>query len=144
MQCRNHYVWRKQFVIRSQKDSESADSFSKLRDLAHKCENEKDLCNNCQKTWLRGQIVFGVSDNDVCQSVHFQSLFMRGNGSPTKQGGPSAKPETAGSISINFIQSDDMIQLNITPPRGSCGVIVSTLADSSASIDGILAFFYWN
>jgi hypothetical protein len=43
---------------------------------------------------------------------------MKGNGSPTKKGGTSAKPETAGSISINLIQSDDMIQLNITQARG--------------------------
>ncbi len=85
MQCHNRYVWRKLFVIRSQRDSESANSFSKLRDLAQKCENEKDLCNNCQKIWLRGQIVFGVSGNDVCQSIHFQSLFMKGNGSPKKK-----------------------------------------------------------
>ena len=43
---------------------------------------------------------------------------MKGNGSPTKQRGNSEEPETAGIISINLIQSDDMIQLNITQARG--------------------------
>jgi hypothetical protein len=36
-----------------------------------------------------------------------------------------------------YVQSDDMIQLNIKPAGGSCGVIVSTILDSGASIDGI-------
>ena len=62
----NCHVWRQQFASRVQRDSESVENWlGDLRDIARKCEFEKDCCAACQNTRLLGQIVFGVSDDDV-------------------------------------------------------------------------------
>ena len=63
---RNCHVWRQQFASRVQRDSESVENWlGDLRDIARKCEFEKDCCAACQNTRLLGQIVFGVSDDEV-------------------------------------------------------------------------------
>ena len=63
---RNCHVWRQKFSSRVQRDTESADSWlSDLRDLARKCEFEKDCCAACQNTRILGQVVFGVFDDEV-------------------------------------------------------------------------------
>jgi hypothetical protein len=63
---RNCHVWGQKFSSRVQRDTESADSWlSDLRDLARKCEFEKDCCTACQNTRILGQVVFGVFDDEV-------------------------------------------------------------------------------
>jgi hypothetical protein len=53
---RNCHVWRQKFSSRVQRESESADSWiSDLRDLARKCEFEKDCCVACQNTRILGK-----------------------------------------------------------------------------------------
>ncbi len=62
----NCHVWRQQFAYLVQRDSESVENWlGDLRDIARKCEFEKDCCAACQNTRLLGQIVFGVTTRCV-------------------------------------------------------------------------------
>ena len=80
---------------------------------------------------------FGKECNSCHKTGHFQSVCARGSGS-------REKTETAGSISINSISADDMVQVSISPVGGSSTVVLSALPDSGASIDGIPAGMYWD
>ncbi len=63
---RNCHVWCLKFSSRVQRGTESADSWlSDLRDLARKCEFEKDCCAAWQNTRVLGQVVFCVFDDEV-------------------------------------------------------------------------------
>ncbi|KZS19676.1 Uncharacterized protein APZ42_013836 [Daphnia magna] len=54
-----------------------------------------------------------------------------------------SKPETAGSITIQSIVPDDMVQLGVSPACNIPTIFIRVLPDSSASIDAIPAAMFW-
>lgn len=104
-------------------------------------------CWNCGASRRHAKEAYPAFEKEyhAChQSGHFQSVCTKGNGPTAKHGSPTTKPETVGSISVHSNQSNDMVQLTITPVGGTDAEIVSTLPDSGASIDGIPAGLCWN
>ncbi|KRZ02708.1 hypothetical protein T11_15687 [Trichinella zimbabwensis] len=62
----NRHVWGQKLTNRKQYANESTDDcLSDLRDIASKCEFAADCCGDCETTWLLGQVVFGVNNDDV-------------------------------------------------------------------------------
>jgi hypothetical protein len=241
---RNCHVWRQKFSSRAQRDTESADSWlSDLRDLARKCEFEKDCCAACQNTRILGQVVFGVFDDEVRRKLLEQgatltldialttlrtavatrlqaSTIKQGGAAPVHQlktptakppmgkpaiqhrdqqrGRPAArwhppgtkpygcwncgsasrhakedcpafgkeclgchktghfqavctqggsstpKPEMAGSITIQSIIPDDMVELGVVPASSNSTIFIRVLPDTGASIDAIPAAMFWS
>lgn len=73
----------------------------------------------------------------VPKTGHFQAVCTQENSS-------SSKSETAGSITIQPIVPDDLVQLGVSPASQNSTILLHLLLDSGAFIEAILADMSWS